>query len=74
MDYVLSTLQMQEAEKYTISKGIPSIDLMEKAGKAIFDTIINNIDHIYNKSILIVVGMVEMDMSLLDIFLKLTLM
>lgn len=56
MDYVLSTLQMQEADKYTISKGIPSIDLMEKAGKAIFDTIINNIDNIYNKSILIVVG------------------
>ena len=33
--YILSTAEMQMADKITIEEGTPSLDLMENAGKAI---------------------------------------
>lgn len=52
MEYILSSKEMQESDAYTISLGTPSLELMERAGKACFDIIKKYI----NKDNLIIVA------------------
>ncbi len=40
MKYVLSNAQMRAADRYTIEGGVPSLDLMERAGKALANSAI----------------------------------
>ncbi len=54
MENILFKEEMQENDKYTIESGISSLELMERAGQAIFNDLKNRIDK--NSSILIVVN------------------
>lgn len=54
MNYCLSSFEMKESDSYTIANFTPSIELMERAGRGIFDYIKDNFDDSYR--ILIVVG------------------
>ena len=55
MEYVLTSLEAKEADNYTINElKIPSLELMERAGRGIFNELIKLIDK--SKKILIICG------------------
>lgn len=57
MKRVLTACEMREADEYTINKkGVPSLELMERAGSAVADAAENAMEKIHGKSILIVCG------------------
>lgn len=55
MEFILSSKQMKEADLYTIDSGISSLELMEKAGHAVYKQIISRYNY-KNGRYLVVVG------------------
>lgn len=54
MEYILSAKEMQDSDAFTIEQGTPSIELMERAGKACYEIIKKKINK--NNKIVIVAG------------------
>lgn len=54
MKYILSAQQMQDSDSFTIESGVPSLELMERAGKACFDIIKSKISK--DANIIVIAG------------------